>query len=316
MDLNTLYHRTVECWADRVNAVADDEWDAPTPCAEWTVRDLVNHVAAEDLWTVPLMEGATIGEVGDRFGGDVLGERPAPAALEAAKAAVSVVAERLPYRERVHLSYGDESAEEYLRQLAADHLVHAWDLAAATGGDTRLDPHLVAEVSRWFAGAEDLMRAAGIIGDAAPPTGEPLGDLLAASGRDAAWGPNHAAMTRLVHALADRDLDRVMGIMGDGCVLELAVPAPADVPHEGAEAVRRGWQDRFEEWAEAAFWAEEWFVCRDRGVLRWQVGTPSPDGSGSPDPATGQLRGVDLLRFRSGHVTRVLSYASASRRER
>ena len=53
MDLNTLYHRTVECWADRVNAVADDQWDAPTPCRDWTVRDLVNHVVGEDRWTVP-----------------------------------------------------------------------------------------------------------------------------------------------------------------------------------------------------------------------------------------------------------------------
>ena len=57
MDLNTLYHRTVECWADRVNAVTDDQWDAPTPCREWTVRDLVNHVVGEDRWTKPLVDG-------------------------------------------------------------------------------------------------------------------------------------------------------------------------------------------------------------------------------------------------------------------
>ena len=31
MDLNTLYHRTVEAWADRVNAVGADQWDEPTP---------------------------------------------------------------------------------------------------------------------------------------------------------------------------------------------------------------------------------------------------------------------------------------------
>ena len=76
MDVNTLYHRTVEFFADRVNAVKDDQWDDPTPCAGWTVRDLVNHVTCENLWTVPLMEGATIEEVGDRFEGDVLGEDP------------------------------------------------------------------------------------------------------------------------------------------------------------------------------------------------------------------------------------------------
>jgi hypothetical protein len=36
MDLNTLYHRTVEAWADRVNAVRPEQWDDPTPCREWT----------------------------------------------------------------------------------------------------------------------------------------------------------------------------------------------------------------------------------------------------------------------------------------
>ena len=90
MDLNTLYHRTVECWAARVNEVRDDQWDDPTPCAEWTVRDLVNHVVGEDLWTVPLMQGQTIDEVGDRFDGDVLGDRPVPAALDAAKEGIQV----------------------------------------------------------------------------------------------------------------------------------------------------------------------------------------------------------------------------------
>ncbi len=32
MDVNTLYHRTVEFFADRVNAVKEDQWGDPTPC--------------------------------------------------------------------------------------------------------------------------------------------------------------------------------------------------------------------------------------------------------------------------------------------
>ena len=72
MDLNTLYHRTVEHWADVVVAVRDDQWDCPTPCTEWTVRDLVNHVTSEDLWTAALMAGRTIEEVGSSLDGDLL----------------------------------------------------------------------------------------------------------------------------------------------------------------------------------------------------------------------------------------------------
>ena len=152
MDLNTLYHRTVETWVDRVNAVGPDAWEWPTPCREWTVRDLVNHVTGEDLWTVPLLGGATLEEVGDRFDGDLLGEDPIGTALAAAMGATTAVAERLPDGGTVHLSYGQERAAEYVHQLAADHLVHAWDLAVATSGDPRLDPHLVTEVAAWFAG--------------------------------------------------------------------------------------------------------------------------------------------------------------------
>ena len=72
MDLNTLYHRTVESWADRVNAVAGTQWDDPTPCSEWTVRDLANHVVGEDLWTAPAHAGEH-----DRRGGGPLRRRPA-----------------------------------------------------------------------------------------------------------------------------------------------------------------------------------------------------------------------------------------------
>ena len=160
MDLNTLYHRTVEAWADRVNAVRPEQWDDPTPCREWTVRDLVNHVVGEDRWTVPLVEGRTIADVGSSLDGDLLGDEPVRAALDAAMEATKVTAEKLPAGGTVHLSYGEEQLTEYVHQLATDHLVHGWDLAVATGGDTRLDPHLVSEVGGWFAEREEMYRRA------------------------------------------------------------------------------------------------------------------------------------------------------------
>jgi len=50
-----------------VRAVPADRWDSPTPCAEWSVRDLVEHLVTEQLWVPPLLAGQTIAEVGDRF---------------------------------------------------------------------------------------------------------------------------------------------------------------------------------------------------------------------------------------------------------
>jgi uncharacterized protein (TIGR03086 family) len=187
MDVTTLHRRTVEEWEARVDGIGADAWASSTPCDAWSVRDLVNHVVGEELWAVPLLQGATIAEVGDRFEGDLLGEDPARACHAAAAAAVRGVDELGPRGRKVHLSYGDEDAEEYLRQLAADHLVHGWDLAVATGSDARLDPELVEAVAGWFAEREELYRAVGAVAGHVDRHGDPQTELLAAFGRDALW---------------------------------------------------------------------------------------------------------------------------------
>lgn len=187
MDVATLHRRTVQSWEALVDGIPADAWGNATPCTEWSVRDLVNHVVGEELWTVPLMEGATIEQVGDRFDGDVLGDNPLETCHAAAAAAARSVDEVVPRGGKVHLSYGDEEAEEYVRQLAADHLVHGWDLAVAIGGDGHLDPDLVAEVATWFAGREELYRSGGAIGPRLDRHGDAQTELLAGFGRDARW---------------------------------------------------------------------------------------------------------------------------------
>ncbi|HET8960524.1 TIGR03086 family metal-binding protein [Nocardioides sp.] len=302
MDLNTLYHRTVESWADRVNDVRPDQWELPTPCREWQVRDLVNHVTGEDLWTTPLVQGGTIDEVGARFDGDLLGKDPIGSALAAAREAIGTVAQGLRAGGTVHLSYGEEKLEEYVHQLAADHLVHGWDLAVATGGDHRLDPSLVHEVATWFAEREELYRAGGVIGPRAATTGDPQGDFLAAFGRDPHWGPNHAALARFSAAFGRGDVDAVMALMTDDCLFEATGPAPDGVRHEGAGAVRQVWVDLFGGTRDAAFTEEESFVAGERGVLRWRFDWTGDDGT------PGHVRGVDVLRFRDGLVSEKFSY--------
>jgi uncharacterized protein (TIGR03086 family) len=189
MDLDELYRGTVETWNAQVAEVsaAAGDWDRPTPCRDWSVRELVNHVAGEDLWTVPLVQGSTIEEVGDRFDGDVLGADPISKALDAARAAVAAVETRLPEGGTVHLSYGEERLEEYLCQLAADHLVHGWDLAVSIGAATRLDPDLVAEVAAWFADREEIYRSVGAVGPRTGSYDDPQDDLIAGFGRDPGW---------------------------------------------------------------------------------------------------------------------------------
>lgn len=186
MDPSELHRRTVEEWERHVVAVGDG-WARATPCREWDVRALVNHVVGEDLWTPPLVDGATIEEVGDRLAGDLLGDEPVAVATAAAAGAVAAVAKRVPEHGVVHLSFGDAPIEEYVMQLSADHLVHAWDLAAATGQDRTLDEALVSAVAAWYADREQLYRDAGLVGQRTAVADDAQSQLLGAFGRDPSW---------------------------------------------------------------------------------------------------------------------------------
>ena len=190
MELDTLHEGTVGAWTRLVESVDPDQWRERTPCTDWSVRDLVNHVVGEDLWTAPLLQGSTIEEVGDRFDGDLLGDDPVARAQGAAQEAVAAVAVRLPQGGTVQLSYGEEQLDEYVHQLSADHLVHGWDLAAATGTDAAFDPALVDAIAAWYADREELYRSAGAVGARPAESGtDPLSRLIAAFGRDPGWRP-------------------------------------------------------------------------------------------------------------------------------
>jgi uncharacterized protein (TIGR03086 family) len=186
MALVDLYRRSVDGFVDRVRKVRPDQWTEPTPCAEWDVRTLVNHIVYEDRWSVPLFNGATIAEVGDRFEGDLLGDDPIASAEDAAEETKAAVAADGVTDRTVHLSFGDTPATEYLHQLFADHLVHGWDLAVGIGADRTLDPEAVRACIEWFADQEDIYRTSGAIGPRVqvPADASEQDRLLAAFGRD------------------------------------------------------------------------------------------------------------------------------------
>jgi uncharacterized protein (TIGR03086 family) len=162
-DLVEMFNRATRRFTDRVAGVAPDQWGAPTPCAEWDVRTLVNHVTYEQLWAPHLVAGETIAQVGDRYDGDVLGDDPLSswrAALDGSVAAFGGA----DLDATVHLSFGDVPCREYLTQMLTDAEIHGWDLATATGQDATVAPdtatHLLAE---WSAQRE-LVRASGVFG--------------------------------------------------------------------------------------------------------------------------------------------------------
>lgn len=191
MELLEAYRYALGWFGERVGAVRPEQWGASTPCADWDVRTLVNHVVGEDRWTVPMFAGLTVDEVGDRFEGDLLGTEPDEVARRAARTAGAAAGEPGALDRTVHLSAGDTPAREYVQQLLAEHLVHGWDLAMAVGADPRQDPAPVRVCAVWFAERIGGYQDGGLVHDQVNlPDGASEQDrLLAAFGRDPAWRP-------------------------------------------------------------------------------------------------------------------------------
>ncbi|MGC5015312.1 TIGR03086 family metal-binding protein [Streptosporangium sp. DT93] len=154
IDVPEAYSRALDAFGALVHRVGPGQWENPTPCVDWDVRDLVNHVVGENLWAPELLAGRASAEVGDAFDGDLLGDDPIKAFDTSAVAAVQAATAPGALEGVVRLPFGDVPGGEYVTELFADALIHTWDLARAIGADERLDPELVDACSAWFAAAE------------------------------------------------------------------------------------------------------------------------------------------------------------------
>lgn len=183
--LVALHRRAVQEFGSRVRAVGEDQWHLPTPCSEWDVHDLVNHLVNENLWTTPLVHGQTMEQVGARFDGDLLGDDPLASWDAASRQAVASVAEEGVLDRTVHVSFGDISGEEYVSQLTTDHVIHAWDLARAVGAQEELPAELVEFTLGYVQPRAEQWRAAGAFADPVDPAAgaDRQATLLALAGR-------------------------------------------------------------------------------------------------------------------------------------
>ncbi len=129
-DLLDLYDQASEWTLDKVGG-AVKQMDAPTPCEGWDVRTLMNHMLATQRY----------------FVGSARGDDVSPPAAEPAELLSSDPRKDFrQMRDTTHQTFAEEGVIEQtgptLGIAFADQLLHGWDLAQATGQDTRMPPGL------------------------------------------------------------------------------------------------------------------------------------------------------------------------------
>lgn len=162
--------------------VTADQLDQSTPCASWTVRNIVNHVVSGAQWFADSTNagaGAPNDET-DFAAGDFLATYDAGTANALEAFGADGALERM-----VALPFGTMPGAVFMGFATIDHFTHAWDLARATGQSTDLNPELAeqllgaaqASVSPQFRGPDG---AAPFGPEQSAPEGATAADRLAA----------------------------------------------------------------------------------------------------------------------------------------
>ena len=153
------YARLADAFVAKVAAVPEDAWSNPTPCEEWTARDIVRHVVD----TQAMFLGFVGREMGDLPSVD---DDPEAAVRAATGRTLHDLEDPDLAAETFEGFMGTQRYEEGVdRFLCADLIVHGWDLAKATGQDTEIPDEDVAamrELAEAF--PSEAMRGPGAFG--------------------------------------------------------------------------------------------------------------------------------------------------------
>lgn len=131
-DLIELFGKGLHQFGLRLHQVGPGQWDLPTPCSNWTVRDVAYHVIDEQRWVPPLLAGQSLEEAAEAVAA-ISNLDPVSDWDEAAgKSRVAFAAAGVLDID-VSLSRGPTPASQYLTEMIMDACVHSWDLGAAIG---------------------------------------------------------------------------------------------------------------------------------------------------------------------------------------
>ena len=146
-----------------VSAIGADQWERPSPCAGWTVRDEANHLVGGLRIFAAQLDGTAVSD--DHDGHDWLGADPAAAYRSAARADAAAWRRPEAMTATFDLAFGQVPAPLALVVHVTEVLVHGLDLAVAIGREDLADQ---AEAA-WLLGVmrelgTDPFRVPGIFG--------------------------------------------------------------------------------------------------------------------------------------------------------
>lgn len=175
-----------------IESLDDDAWSAPTPCPEWTVLELVEHVVSG------LAQFADVGAGAEFDPSARVSLTPADAlgAFEEAAGRMLSVWSDPAVAGRMHsLPWGDTPGATLIGFMVMEQLAHGWDLARAIGRAPAYDDDLAAEALALAQVNDDpSIRVPGMFGPIMPVDADtPTIDRVAAFlGRDPDWSPGGA----------------------------------------------------------------------------------------------------------------------------
>ena len=149
MESYTAFEQAIESTAGIVTGVRASQLTVPTPCAEWDVRALLNHLIGT-LW----LSQALLSDAAPRYpmapgglpGSDLAGADPAAAYAEGSAAALAAAGTGDALTRPHPTPLGDMPGPVLAGFTTLDILVHGWDLARATGQPSGLDAALAGHV--------------------------------------------------------------------------------------------------------------------------------------------------------------------------
>ncbi|HEX8009121.1 MAG TPA: TIGR03086 family metal-binding protein [Trebonia sp.] len=128
----------------RLEAIQPGQWEWSTPCTEWDIRQLVNHMTRGNLSYVHLLHGGTSAEFVRLRDANALGADPVASYVKSVQDCAGAFARPGALERILDYPLGKVPGRQALAVRTADTVIHTWDLARAAGLDENLSASLVA----------------------------------------------------------------------------------------------------------------------------------------------------------------------------